>query len=406
MEVAACTTRICICPQTHVICIQRHQQNEVFGAVQIVVYGRSEDQRKTNKLTMRILVISLAGIGDTLLATPLIHEVRANYPAAQIDALVLWTGSKDILEGNPHVHRVYQSNLMKQSKLETLRFLRSFRPHAYDVSINTHPQSRIHYRIAARLIGAPVRISHVYECSGLLDRLLVNRTLPQQYTTHSVENNLRLLSLLGAEPLLPKHELEVYLSGADEEWADSFWTQNQLRQRRVLGVHAGSGGTKNLALKRWPLEHYIELLKRSLRNWPELAVLLFGGPEEEADLQRVIGALASPLVLRARNQSLRQAAALMKRCTLFLSVDTALMHLAAAVKVRRQIVIEAPTFNKTNEPYGNPYVLIRNPSVAGQNLEYYRYDGRGIQGTREELLECMASVTVEAVFSGLAEALQ
>ncbi len=355
---------------------------------------------------MRILVISLAGIGDTLLATPLIHEMRANYPAAQIDALVLWTGSKDILEGNPHVNRVYQRNLMKQSKVETLRFLRSFRPQAYDVSINTHPQSRIHYRIAARLIGAPVRISHVYECSGLLDRLLVNRTLPQQYTTHSVENNLRLLSLLGAKPLLPKHELEVYLSGADEEWADSFWTQNQLRQRRVLGVHAGSGGTKNLALKRWPLEHYIELLKRARRSWPELAVLLFGGPEEEADLQRVIGALASPLVLLARNQSLRQAAALMKRCTVFLSVDTALMHLAAAVKVPRQIVIEAPTFNKTNEPYGNPYVLIRNPSVAGRNLEYYRYDGRGIQGTREELLECMASVTVEAVFGGLAEALQ
>jgi hypothetical protein len=30
--------------------------------------------------------------------------------------------------------------------------------------------------------------------------------------------------------------------------------------------------------------------------------------------------------------------------------------------------------------------LIGNPAVAGKNLEYYRYDGRGIRGTREEIV--------------------
>jgi len=46
---------------------------------------------------MKILVISLAGIGDTLLATPFIHELRANFPDATIDALVKETGSKELL---------------------------------------------------------------------------------------------------------------------------------------------------------------------------------------------------------------------------------------------------------------------------------------------------------------------
>ena len=46
---------------------------------------------------MKILVISLAGIGDTLFATPLIHELRANFPDATIDALVMWPGAKDLL---------------------------------------------------------------------------------------------------------------------------------------------------------------------------------------------------------------------------------------------------------------------------------------------------------------------
>jgi len=81
----------------------------------------------------------------------------------------------------------------------------------------------------------------------------------------------------------------------------------------------------------------------------------------------------------------------------FLSVDTALMHLAAAVKTPAQIVIETMTFNPTMEPYRRPYVLIRNPNLQGRNLEYYRYDGRGIRGRAAELLACMRAITVEDV---------
>ncbi len=95
----------------------------------------------------------------------------------------------------------------------------------------------------------------------------------------------------------------------------------------------------------------------------------------------------------------------MQRCTAFLSVDTALMHVAAAVKAPHQIVIEAFTLNKTNEPYGNPYALVPNPAIGGRNLEYYRYDGGAIKGKPEELVRCMASVTVESVFEKLREAL-
>ena len=89
----------------------------------------------------------------------------------------------------------------------------------------------------------------------------------------------------------------------------------------------------------------------------------------------------------------------MKHCHAFLSVDTALMHLAAAMKVPNQIVIEAPTLNPTNVPYGNPFTLVSNPAVKGRNLEYYRYNGKPIQGTNEEIIALMNSVKVEAVLS-------
>ena len=355
---------------------------------------------------MKILVISLAGIGDTILATPLIRELRANFPQARIDALVLWAGSKDVLEGNPQLNAVYQQNFLKASKAESLRFLAALRKVRYDVSINTHPQSRTQYRVIARFVGACTRISHEYDRFSILDRMLVNRTLPQDYAKHTVENNLELLTLLGKKPLSARHTLEIVLSAGEHEWAESFLTANNLTTRQRLAVHVGSGGTKNLTLKRWPLGNYIELLKRVRSTWPELAILLFGGPEEEPDMRRILAVLESPLAMQVPSKNLRQAAAVIQRCTAFLSVDTALMHVAAAVQARRQIVIEAPTFNKTNEPYGNPYSLIRNPAIAGRNLEYYRYDGDGIKGSRDELIRLMASVSVEAVFETIARVLK
>jgi len=343
----------------------------------------------------------MAGIGDALIATPLIHEMRANFPGATVDALVLWAGSKDLLENNPHLNRVYQKNLIKAGKLEGLKFLWSLRRNRYDVSINTHPQPRIHYRIAARIVGAPIRISHEYECFGWLDRKLVNKVLPQDYSRHSIENNFDVLPLLGAKVKLPSHEMEIFLTPDEEEWADEFLAKNKLAGQKILGVHVGSGGTKNLPLKRWPLKNHAGLIRRLNKERPDIRILLFGGPDEMKDHQVVLAQSNRDLTLEAKTQNLRQAAALTKRCSAFLSVDTALMHVAAALKTPNQIVIEAPTLNVTNWPYGNQFTLVRNPLVNGRNLEYYRYDGGDIKGTREELIAAMESVKVADVFAAV-----
>ena len=350
---------------------------------------------------MKILVISLAGIGDTLIATPLLHELRLNFPEAVIDVLTMWPGSKDLLEGNPHINRVFQKNLIRCGKWEAVRFLWSLRRHGYQLSICTHPQSRIHYRVAAWIAGAGVRISHEYECFRWLDRRLVTVTLPQDYTRHSIENNLDVLPLIGARRKLAAHEMELFLTPAEERFAENFLAQPALSGQKILGLHVGSGGTKNLPLKRWPLMHYAGLVRRLNQERPDLRVLLFGGPEEGKDHEILLSQANRERTQEARTKNLRETAALIKRCSAFLSVDTALMHLAAALKVPNQIVIEAPTLNVTNWPYGNPFTLVRNPRVNGRGLDFYRYDGGDIRGTREELIACMASVQVADVFAAV-----
>jgi len=354
---------------------------------------------------MKILVIAMAGIGDTLIATPLLHELRANFPDAQIDVLTMWAGAKDLLESNPHINRVHLKNVIKDGALRSLPFFHQLRQKRYDISLNAHTQGRQAYRAVAAFIGAKRRVGHIYDNTNWFDRnWFMHAMVAEDYTVHSIENNNQLLPLIGAKTMLASHDMELFLTAAEEQFALEFVTPNQLAYRRVLGVHVGSGGTKNLILKRWPLEPYIELLKRLTAAQPQLAVLLFGGPEEREAHARIRTEVASANILAPETRNLRQAAALMRHCQAFLSVDTALMHLAATMKVPNQIVIEAMTLNPTNYPYGNHFKMVRNPVVNGRNLDYYRYNGKPILGTNEELIAAMASVKVEDVYREVMEA--
>ncbi|MFZ0828516.1 MAG: glycosyltransferase family 9 protein [Verrucomicrobiia bacterium] len=354
---------------------------------------------------MKILVISLAGIGDALLATPLIHELRVNFPDATIDALVFWAGARDLLAGNPHLRQVHQCNSFEVGAPAFLKFIFGLRRQHYDVSINTHPQSKVAYRVVARIIGATQRLSHSYGNSTFLDPWLVTQSLPQDYAIHSADNNLKLLSLLGKSPRLVEHGFELFLTPLEIAAAAAIAQQNQLATRRVVGIHVGSGTTKNLRLKRWPVENYIALIKQLTATRPEVTVLLFGGPEEQAENARIATEAAHPNLIIPKTRSIREAAALMKHCEVFLSVDNAMMHFAAAMKVPKQVLIESMAFGPTLEPYGRPYRLVQNPAVHGRNLDYYRYDGKGIRGTDQELRRIMEAVKVKDVSAAITEAL-
>src|SRR5207245_2441195 len=122
----------------------------------------------------------------------------------------------------------------------------------------------------------------------LLDHLLVNRTIKQNYDRHSVENNLAYLELVNAKQLLPKHDYEIHLSPADLVWGEQFIEAHRLEGRILVGIHVGSGGTKNLALRRWPLPAYVDLINGLIREHSSVSVLLFGGPDEAEDQQTVL----------------------------------------------------------------------------------------------------------------------
>ena len=347
----------------------------------------------------RILVISLSGIGDTLMATPLFRELRGQFPESRIEALVMWKGAAQVLEGNPHVDEVHRHDFLRASRMGSVAFCLRLRRRGYGLSINTHTQGRRGYRVISRLIGARMRLSHEYENQGWPDRLLVTHSCPQDYGLHAMENNLRLLGRIGLQPKDPQPGYEVFLRPSEREWAERWCVENGGAGGRLLGIHVGSGGTKNLALRRWPLERWAELLRSLPTSLPGIRPVLFGGPEE-APLHAELRRWGVPFA-EAATPTLREALALVARCEGFVSVDTVFMHAAAAMKVPRQWVVETPTLNPPVHPRRKDWILIPNPGVEGRPLDFYRYDGRDIAGTPERIRRIMERVAVGDVLEAL-----
>jgi len=116
--------------------------------------------------------------------------------------------------------------------------------------------------------------------------------------------------------MLTGHEYELFLTPAEHAWADQFIADHNLAQRRRIGFHVGSGGTKNLALRRWPLESYVALIQKLNHSRPDIAILLLA-PEEEKDHARIAAKIGPGGILTPRTKNIAKPRPCCKNVTSF-----------------------------------------------------------------------------------------
>ena len=105
---------------------------------------------------MKILILALSGIGDALMFTPSIELLRKSLPDAQIDAMAMFKGVKDMYDRNPDLNNTYYYNFMNEGAVKSFLYLLKFR-NKYDVTINVYPANRKEYNLFNFLLGARKR---------------------------------------------------------------------------------------------------------------------------------------------------------------------------------------------------------------------------------------------------------
>jgi len=285
----------------------------------------------------RILILSLPGIGDTLMATPMMEHLRKSLPHATIEALTMQRGSYEVLKVNPHIDTVFYFPFLKKGVRASINFvLKEIRPRGYDLSITIYPSYPKHYHIVAYLCGAKMRIANGFESGYIRELHLLNTHLVRmELTNHNVINNLRLLTPLGIQFNPDNVKLELTLPTDIRNWANDFWQSMKLSDKSVY-FHNGSSKIKKGSEKRllpwWWVRELIHMLLEEGYN-----ILFNLGPEEQWQrpmLERDFGDELGKRILPISGLSILQVAALIERTGLLIANDSGVTHLGAALNVR------------------------------------------------------------------------
>ncbi len=272
----------------------------------------------------KVLIIRFSSIGDIVLTTPVIRNLKKQLPKVVIHYCTKKSYS-GIIESNPYVDKLFllednMGDLIKQLKVEN-----------YDFVIDLHNNLR-----TMRMKQALSVKSRSFHKLNLKKWLLVNFKIDKLPNVHIVDRYMETIKELGVEN--DEEGLDYFIPHKDE--VEIEWLPEVYRKEYIAVVIGAKHHTKRL-----PTERIIELCDRI--NKP---IVLLGGPEDqevgnviedffkrpdnyEETEEKLIDLNKKAVVFNACGKfNLNQSASLLQGAKVVFTHDTGLMHIAAAFK--------------------------------------------------------------------------
>jgi heptosyltransferase II len=307
----------------------------------------------------------------------------------------MFKGVKDIYEKLPQISEIKYFDFLNNPKFSSLSYVLKLR-NKYDATINIYPSNRREYNLISRIIGADKRLAVKYLRKDFLNfGYLNNVRLLENDNLHNVEENIFLCEYLTGKKSDSIPPLMLNLSNDDIIFADKYFKNNLITNSDlVIGFHPGCSTLKNHEKRRWETDKFAELGEKLIRDH-KAKILLFGGGEEEILKEEIFTKINSRNVYPVNAQSISNSAAVMKRCNLFITNDSSLMHIAAALKLNVVAII-----GPTNKDYISPWQT--NFKIASLNLDCapcFHYSPKPLSCSRNDLkFKCIKDLPVDLVY--------
>ena len=308
---------------------------------------------------LKILILPLYGLGDTLMMTPALQILKEQNKLFQIDVLTLSKTNYEILKNNPYIDNLLFFPFLQKGKLKSLIYFAKHFSFKYDIVINFFPSNRKEYNILSFLTFARKRIGHKYLHYNFKElNSLKNLTVSEDDNLHNVEENINLLRFLGIKEVKTVPNLQIFLTQDEEAFGNDFLKKYTESGDITIGIHPGCSKFKNHNRKRLPIYKWVKIVN----HYGNYKFFVFGTDEEKEELEEIRKKAKSENVKVIRNTDIRKVAAIIKRLNLFLSNDSGLMHLAAAVKTP-VIAVFGPTNPVWVKPWKVKHEIIRREEL-------------------------------------------
>jgi heptosyltransferase-2 len=332
-----------------------------------------------------ILVRQANWIGDAVMTLPALTAIREGLPGRRLAVLTKpWVA--DLFSGHPAVDEIilYESPGRHEGLWGKWRLARELRQKGFDLAILF--QNAFEAALLAYWAKIPRRAGYNTDARGiLLTRAVpVNRLVKKG---HQVDYYRAMTAGLGFQsdasiPTLPlaepwREEGERILNACGLK-----------KERRLIGL--GPGAAYGPA-KQWFPERFAALADRFSREW-RARLLIFGSRGDRVTATRLAESSQSELTDLTGRTTLGQAMGLIARCRLFVTNDSGLMHVAAALGVP-VVAIFGSTDPVRTGPRGEKCRVLRKPLVCAPCLRKHCPEKR----------ECMEKISVDEVFTAAGE---
>jgi len=336
----------------------------------------------------RLAVFKLRNIGDVLMMTPVLRALRETFPQARLTAVVN-SGTEAMLEHNPHIDEVlvYRRD---GTVWQELAFARELRRRRFDTTLAlTEGQRTAWYSL---LCDARYRIG-VDKKRKSKGHWAYNIPIYPVGGRHEVETPFAMLANAGVELRTPKPgPLCLVVPEATRAWAREQLAP--LRPARIVHVHPVS---------RWLWKCWESASMAAVIDWLQAErgarVVVTSGPveRERATARAIIAQCRTAPLFFEGNLTLGQTAALSAESDGYFGVDTAPMHMAAAVGVP-VVALFGPTHAENWGPWTPLGRVLAKPCLCNDPESKQRCDWSRTRA-------CLAAITVPEAQAALDEML-
>ncbi|MBI4619623.1 MAG: putative lipopolysaccharide heptosyltransferase III [Desulfobacterales bacterium] len=370
--------------------------HSIEQALKELNYGGYPDLSKVKK----ILVINFKNIGDVILSSPVFSVLKKSIPGVLLDASVN-SGTEEVLMGNPDINfiHVLSRKALEAGKIsrlrEEIRLVRAISAKRYDMTINLTTGDRGRY--LGLISRAKIRVGVDSKSKPLPGRWKF-LTIPVRLAPsnrHYIERNLDCLRRIG---IFPYGNLKspTFFEGEQAKFRISkLLTKAGISDNISYAVvHP----TSRWLFKCWPDEKVADLINL-IQGELKIPVVITSGPDssEMAHIKNILSKTLHDAIDFSGILNLRELGALISKARLFVGVDSAPMHISAAVNTPI-IALFGPT---SELDWGHPGQGHRILRSASHPCRPCGQDGCG--GSKKS--ECMESIEVTTVFNAVKECL-
>lgn len=321
-------------------------------------------------------MVSVNWFGDCVLLTPAFKAIKQKYNTSYV-AVMAPQRVSGLFEDNPSIDEViiFDEKETHKSLKSKVAFIKELKEKEFDAAFLVHRSFT--RALICLLAGIKKRIGYkrLKNSFVLTDKI----DLPDE-DIHRQDYYLHLFE--GAGINIDDRTPQVFIPEAARESAKKLLSQIQ-DVSRLVGINVAA----NWPLKRWPKEFFGRLADRLIDELG--AQVVFIGDDKESELiEDVMASMKKEAYNLCGKTTLKELAALMDNCRLFLSNDSGPAHLAASLSIPT-LVLFGPTSSSITSPRGGAVMIIQKDS--GCKIPCYKLD------CKDNI--CMKNITVDEVFS-------